>query len=159
MAKKNEGKKFEEDIQASVPKEWFCYRLKDSSGSWSNTEVSRFTPKNMCDFFIFTGETLYGVECKSFRGKSVPYSMLNDKKSVKLNQMVAMSNIYGAYGCYFLNFRDLAETYIVSSVVVKELRLEGSRKSMSYKQVKEYGYKIPQQLKKVRYRYGLKSVL
>ena len=46
----NEGKKFEEDFKKSMDKyNIWNYRLRDSSGSWSNNKGSRFTPKNICD--------------------------------------------------------------------------------------------------------------
>ena len=44
----NEGKKFEEDFKKSMDKyNIWNYRLRDSSGSWSNNKGSRFTPKNI----------------------------------------------------------------------------------------------------------------
>lgn len=154
---KNPGKKFEEDIQKSVPDEWFWYRLKDSSGSWSKTEKSRFTPKNICDFFIFTGHSLYGVECKSFKGKSMPYSNINK------NQMDGLSDMCfyvpkNAVGCFILNFRDIGETYFFSALDLLNIKAYSNRKSISIADCKKYGALIPQTLKRTRYKYDLKGV-
>lgn len=155
---KNEGKKFEEDFQKSVPKEWFFYRLKDSSGSWSNDDTkSRFTPKNMCDFFMYNGEFLYGIECKSFKGKSMPYSNIANHQLDGLFDMSIEFPVF-AQGFFLLNFRDLAETYMINAHTVKALKVMTSRKSISLEEARRNGTLIPQQLKRVRYRYDL-SVL
>ncbi len=151
---KSEGKKFEEDFQQSVPKDWFCYRLKDSAGSWSNTEVSRFTPKNSCDFFVFTGRTLFAIECKSLKGKSLPYSNIRDKQLKDLVEIDGRKPV-NSYGVFVINFRDVNETYLIHSYIVNGLKLSGERKSLSLEECKKNGTLIPQTLKRVRYRYDL----
>ena len=148
------GKKFEEDFCKSTPKDWFIYRLKDSAGSWANTSLSRFTPKNSCDFFLFTGCVLYGVECKSFLGKSMPYS--NIKKN-QLDDLLEMSvdKPVNAQGIFILNFRDLNETYYLNAFVVNSLKVHSGRKSISIQECRSNGVLIPQKLKRVRYSYDL----
>lgn len=155
---KKPGKKFEEDFMKSVPDEWFCYRLKDSSGSWSKTDASRFTPKNICDFFVFTGDKLYGIECKSFKGKSMPYSNISKIQKDGLSEMCfyAPGN---AVGCFILNFRDINETYFLDASSLLNIKAMSNRKSISLKECKKYGTQIPQTLKRVRYTYDLKGVL
>lgn len=151
---KNEGKRFEEDISKSVPNDWFCYRLKDSSGSWSNNDKSRFTPKNSCDYFIFNS-SLYAVECKSVQGKSIPYSNFRDKQ---IEDLVNFCNYEYVYGVFFINFRKVNETYMIYATVLKLIMDNSDRKSISIDQCREHGRLIPQQLKRTRYRYDL-SVL
>ncbi len=152
MAKKNEGKRFEEDFKNSIPEEWFSYRLRDSSGSWSNTDVSRFTPTNICDFFIFTGRDLFGVECKSFKGKSIPYANIKDNQ---LNGLTKISEYYNAEGLFIFNFRDLAETYVVNAEKITKQKELGLRKSLSLAEIRELGHQMPQTLKRIRYKYDL----
>ena len=159
---KNQGKKFEEDIQKSVPDHWFCYRLKDSSGSWSKDESkSRFTPKNMADFFIFNTEEklLYAVECKSFLGKSMSWKNMNDKNDKKLIKMCAMGKKQNCLGLYIFNFRDLNETYVINANVLKTIKDNSDRKSLSLKEVRLRGVLIRQKLKRVRYSYKLEGRL
>lgn len=151
------GKKFEEDFSKSVPKDWFCYRLKDSAGSWANTSLSRFTPKNSCDFFIFTGKILYGIECKSFKGKSMPYSNIKDNQIKDLLEM-SVDPPVNARGIFILNFRDINETYCLNAFMVNALMQSGKRKSISLDEARANGILIPQKLKRVRYKYDL-SVL
>jgi len=151
---KNEGKKFEEDFQKSVPKDWFVYRLKDSAGSWSNTSASRFTPKNSCDFFMFTGKTLFGIECKSFKGKSLSYSNISDNQLEDLTDF-CIGPPHKIFGVFALNFRDINETYLVPAFIVNSLKLSGARKSLSLEEVKANGTLIPQTLKRTRYWYDL----
>ena len=158
---KNEGKKFEEDFMKSCPEEWFIERLKDSSGSWSKDESkSRFTPKNMGDLFLFNTDKLilYCVECKSFKGKSMSYKNLNDKKDKKINKLIEMSFKRNCCGGYALNFRDLNKTYWIDAYVLKRLKEESERKSISFEQARNHGELIPQKLKRVRYKYDLKGV-
>lgn len=157
----NEGKKFEEDIQNSIPENWWCYRLKDSSGSWSKTDKSRFTPKNMCDFIIFNTEKgyNYGIECKSFKGKSMPYGNLNDVKGKKLDALCDMSSKKNCCGGFILNFRDLNETYWIEAVVLNAIKENSDRKSLSLGEVELYGKYIPQKLKRVRYSYDFTRIL
>ena len=155
---KNEGKKFEEDFEKSCPGGWQIIRLKDSSASWSHQDgVSRFTPKNMCDFIMFTGRTLYAFELKSFLGKSMGYKLLNDEKEQKLGKMVMFHQNLPANSeaYYVLNFREINETYAIKAPVVMRLKHTMERKSISLDQAREYGILIKQELKRVRYRYDL----
>ena len=169
---KNPGKRFEEDIQKSVPEHWFCYRLKDSSGSWSNDKSkSRFTPTNMSDFIVFNTDEnlLFGLECKSFLGKSMSYNNLNDKKGNKLDQLCSMSKKKNCWGGFILNFRNInaytknsrvvSATYWVEATVLYYLKKHSGRKSISLTEVGANGLRIPQELKRVRYNYKLDGVL
>ena len=151
---KNEGKKFEEDLFKSIPEDWYKYRLKDSAGSWSNTEVSRFTPKNSCDIFMFTGNILYGAELKSFTGKSMPYSNIKDNQLEDLLKM-SVEKPLNTQGIFILNFRDLEETYYLNAFIVNALIQSGHRKSISIDEARGNGTLIPQKLKKVRYKYDM----
>ena len=75
----NEGKKFEEDFKKSMDKyNIWNYRLKDSSGSWSNSNGSRFTPKNICDYIAYNNGGLYLLELKSHKGSSLPFAAISD---------------------------------------------------------------------------------
>lgn len=159
MPKINHGKRFEEDIKNSVPDNWFCYRLKDSSGSWSNNDKSRFTPSNMCDFIIFTGRMLYSIECKSFLGKSMPYGNLNDKKGSKLDQLERAALKENCRSLFILNFRSLEKTFYIDAMFVGSRLRSGERKSLSLEEAEIYGALIPQKLKKVRYTYQLEGIL
>lgn len=153
----NEGKAFEADFNKSVPKNWFVYRLKDSAMNWNRTDDTKHTPSNICDFFIFTGSHLYGVECKSFLGKSIPYSNIKNNQLIGLVEM-SVSLPALAQGIFVLNFRELNETYAINAFLINALIESGHRKSISIGEARSTGVLIPQKLKRVRYSYDLTKI-
>lgn len=159
---KSDGKKFEEDFEKSIPKDWFYYRLKDCPNAWPGKEGNdkrniRFTPKNMCDFLVFTGRNNYGVECKSFLGKSMPYGNIKDHQLEGLLEM-SITGPLNSQGIFILNFRDLNETYAINAFMVNALIEQGHRKSISIDEARTVGVLVPQKLKRVRYSYDLTAL-
>ena len=152
----NTGKIFEEDIKKSIDDTAFLYRLRDSGGSWQGGEKSRFTPSNICDFILFKSPRMYLLELKSHKGKSIPYTAIK-----QLDKLLEVSNRklenLGVY--LLLNFADLEETYLIEVESVASIRDSKTRKSLSIEDVREYGYKVDQVKKKVRYRYKLLECL
>ena len=152
----NTGKKFEEDIKNSIDSTAFLYRLRDSGGSWQGGNKSRFTPSNICDFILFKSPRMYLLELKSHKGKSIPYTAIK-----QLDKLLEVSNRklenLGVY--LLLNFADLEETYLIEVESVASIRDSKTRKSLSIEDVREYGYKVDQVKKKVRYRYKLLECL
>ena len=152
----NTGKKFEEDIKNSIDDTAFLYRLRDSGGSWQGGEKSRFTPSNICDYILFKSPNMYLLELKSHKGKSIPYTVIK-----QLDKLLEVSNRklenLGVY--LLLNFADLEETYVIEVESVASIKESKSRKSLSIEDVREYGYKVDQVKKKVRYRYKLLECL
>ena len=153
---KNTGKKFEEDIKKSIDDTAFLYRLRDSGGSWQGGNKSRFTPSNICDYILFKSPKMYLLELKSHKGKSIPYTAIK-----QLDKLLEVSNRklenLGVY--LLLNFADLEETYLIEVESVASIRDSKTRKSLSIEDVREYGYKVEQVKKKVRYRYKLLECL
>ena len=111
----------------------------------------------MCDFFLFTGSYLFGVECKSFKGKRFPFANIKDNQ---LDELVKMSKAkpVNSQGIFILNSRDTNETYLLFAYILKELKETSDKKSLSLDDIRKNGILIPQKLKKVRYEYDL-SVL
>jgi len=148
MGKMKEGKRFEEDIKRSAG-DLFYLRFKDAGG-WAKSQGLRFTSKNLCDCIIFTGYKMYLVENKSHLGKSFPRTELG-----QLEGLLEISYL-NVVPCFFLNFRDLAETYLLTAEQVDDSMRDRESVSLAYCQ--EHGILIPQKLKRVRYAYDL-SVL
>ena len=152
----NTGKKLEEDIKKSIDDTAFLYRLRDSGGSWQGGNKSCFTPSNICDFILFKSPKMYLLELKSHKGKSIPYTAIK-----QLDKLLEVSNRklenLGVY--LLLNFADLEETYLIEVESVASIRDSKTRKSLSIEDVREYGYKVEQVKKKVRYRYKLLECL
>lgn len=112
---KNFGKQFESDFSSSVPSYCFVHRLKDSAQSYNNSEKTRFTWNNPCDFFVFDGNLhlFYAIECKSTKYKSISVQIDEDdklsKKMVKYHQIESltdMSKYDGLIAGFLFNFRD-----------------------------------------------------
>lgn len=153
--KLNTGKEFEKDFQNSI-KEGYLYRLRDSGGSWQGGNKSRFTPSNICDFIYFKSPKMYLLELKSHKGKSIPYTALK-----QLDKLVEVNNrkLENLKALFILNFADLEETYVIEAESIASIKDSKDRKSLSIEDVREYGYKVDQVKKKVRYRYKLLECL
>ena len=145
----NAGKQFEKDFRASVLDDQFYLRLKDAGG-WSKSSDLRFTPSQLCDCLLFTRGTLYLLELKSHKGKSIPASAL------KQVEPLASINTLHTIPAFLCNFRDVGETWLVGAETVRA-ELE-TRKSLSIQTCREYGLHIPQKKLRVHWRYDL-SVL
>ena len=99
---------------------------------------------------------MYLLELKSHKGKSIPYTAIK-----QLDKLLEVSNRklenLGVY--LLLNFADLEETYLIEVESVASIKESKSRKSLSIEDVREYGYRVEQVKKKVRYRYKLLECL
>ncbi len=144
----NEGKKFEQDFIRSLPEGSFHLRLKDGGG-WSNADNTRFTSSNICDSVVYYQGKMILVELKSHKGKSVPFSCLKQHEDLSRKT----HDVEGVCGVFVINFRDMNETYMIWSQLVTDFIELYERKSLPIAYVKEYGYLIPQKLKRTRYRY------
>lgn len=109
---KSPGKIFEEDFSRSVPSYCLIHRLKDSAQSYNNSNATRFTWDNPCDFFVFDGSILYCFELKSTKSKSMSYQIdKNDVSSrmIKYHQIESLtkfSKYENVLAGLVLNFRD-----------------------------------------------------
>ena len=99
---------------------------------------------------------MYLLELKSHKGKSIPYTAI--KQLDKLLE-VANRKLENLKALLLLNFADLEETYVIEVESVASIKESKSRKSLSIEDVREYGYKVDQVKKKVRYRYKLLECL
>ena len=148
---KNEGKRFEEDFIKSLHPETWRLRLQDAGG-WSNGNNTRFTISNPCDFIVHDGITLYMLELKSHKGKSIPFSCMKQAEGLFLH--CGHDNVIPGF---ILNFRDLEETYFLKADFVWLFMQESGRKSIDIKTCRESGTLITQNKVRVRYRYNFED--
>ncbi|HYE12215.1 MAG TPA: Holliday junction resolvase RecU [Patescibacteria group bacterium] len=157
----NSGKLFERDFKDSIPKELFFYRLRDGTASFGGSSDNvRFQASNICDCVLFDNRTqnrkLLLLELKSHKGKSIPLSCIRPNQMIEL----AKANMCkGVYPGIIFNFRDAAETYFVMIDEIASFTALTERKSIPINWIREKGIHIPQQLKKVRYRYDIETFL
>ena len=152
------GARFQNNFKNSVPKEWLVYRLNDSSGSWSNTGASRFTPRNASDFVVFTGVHLFFVECKSFLGKSMPYNNIG-KNQLKDLVKIQSDPPENAFGIFCLNWREHNLTYILDANQIEIHKKTSGRKSIPLEFAERNGVIVKAKLKQVNYAYDVKGAL
>lgn len=158
MAKKiQHGKRFEEDFLKSIPARCDVTRLKDGGG-WSNATNMRFTSNNPCDFIVFSEDefgsgtgTMYMLELKSVKGKSMPFSNIKEHQLKSL----CSSGTKGVAAKFIINFRATNETFMMSAKCMLFHMDNCGRMSLSLEHAREIGRKIKQTLKISRYRYEL----
>ena len=161
MAKKKDaGKLFEEDIKASIPTDFFVERYKDDTAGFKGVA-------NPADFRLYKNPLTFLIECKSHKGKSLPLAKIRNSQ---LKGMGKAANYNGVVCGFFINFRDLEETYYVSFWFLErdfyiktpkgdyEVKPDG-RKSVPVEWCREFGVRIPQRKKVVRYSYDFSSWL
>ena len=152
----NEGKKFEEDFKKSMDKyNIWNYRLRDSSGSWSNNKGSRFTPKNICDYIAYNNGGLYLLELKSHKGSSLPFAAISDY------QLKGLSSIYysGIKAYFIINMRDKGKAYAIEALKIKTYTETSGRKSIPISFMDDEGIEIKGVKKRTRYEYDVEELL
>ena len=149
MKKPNAGKDFEQDIKASFSPECFVERYKDDTAGFHGV-------CNPADFRVYRYPLTFLIECKSHKGKSLPLAKIREGQLKAMLKAVAHPGVYGGY---IINFRDLEETYYLSAQNVKDFMELGKRKSIPVDFCRQCAIRIPQELKRTRYRYDLESWL
>lgn len=148
----NNGKRFENNFKNSIPKDVFCYRLKDGTASWGDKDTTRFQCSNMCDFILADGEYIILAELKNHRGKSLPLSCIRPNQ---LEEMLKADKFVFVKPMFLVNFEDVNECYALSVEWVKDFIEIGRRKSISISDCREYAIEVPTRKKKVNTEYDL----
>ena len=111
---KNSGKIFENDWTQSIPHSCFVQRLFDPPQILSQTSLTRFSNKNMCDYIVFdtTHQNLYLCELKTTQYKSMAfediYCETPANKMIHKHQILGLNkwaNYQNVVPCFILNFR------------------------------------------------------
>ena len=152
---KNQGKKFEEDFKNSVPADVYIYKLKDAGG-WSNATNTRFTINNICDYIMYSMPTLYLLELKSFKGKSLPYSNI---KNNQIKGLIDAAQTKGIKAGIVANFRELEKTYYIDIKELQEFYKESDRKSYPLELFEDRGQLIEQKKIVTRYKYNIEKFI
>ena len=158
--KVDEGKRFEQDIRASIPPEFFVERYKDDTAGFKGVA-------NPADFRLYKYPFTFLWELKTHKGKSIPLSKIRNSQ---LKGMRKASPHYGVCCGFLLNYRDLEETYFITftALVHKYYTLNDKgdyepkptgRKSIPVEWCRKIGVRIQQTKKVVHYSYDLGSWL
>ena len=154
---KNEGKVFEKDFQDSYPIGVFIYRLKDTASTFTGGKNTKYTTYNMCDYIAFNPEhkCVLALELKSFKGKSMPFTNI---KSHQLTDMKKAKDEQNIESYFVLNFRDVGETYLVDIDDMIWYIEHSGRKSIDLLYCRENAIFLPQELKRVHYKYNMEEI-
>lgn len=128
------GKQFESDFENSIPKHCFGQRLNDSKNGAKQD-------KNPCDYIVYDGATLFGVECKSYDSDTIPMHPAHIK-DYQIDGLSEMINIKNCFGGFLLNYRKAGSTYYVPATYIKHLRDKRKLKSVHIKEAKYGGTEI-----------------
>lgn len=146
---KSIGKIFEEEIKDSFPATVYVERYKDDTSRFKGVD-------NPADFRAYIYPYTLLIECKSHKGKSFPLSKIRKNQIEGLKKAVQYPGIIGGF---FINFRELEETYYIPVGSVDKFITAGHRKSIPVSWCRAYGQRIEQTKKRVRYSYDLNKWL
>lgn len=148
---KNVGKLFEEDFITSVPVNVFNFRFRDLP--YFLTKNSKYSVNNNpCDFLIFK-EYLYTLELKSCAGTSYPTSNTRINQVEGLLKFNIMDKVVSGF---IINMRKYDETYFIH--ISDYIKLTKDKKSINIKELRVFGVRIGQELKRTRYRYNIEDL-
>ena len=151
---KNVGKIFEEDFINSVPDSLFHFRFRDLP--YYLTRYSKYEiNNNPADFLIFS-DYLFVLELKSTNNTSYPFENTRENQVKGLEKYSTKDKTI----CGFvINMRKYNETYFLFIKDYIYLKNESGRKSISMKDLRLFGIRINQELKRTRYKYDIKHFL
>ena len=174
----NAGKFFERAFADSAKNDGiFCYRLKDTDLSFNGNSVSKYTPSNLCDYFLFGNVdennnkgNLYAIECKSTKYMSMSIEAGSEKtsgnkmiRSTQIQNLIKLSFYDGIESGFVLNFRDedrnLDDTYYISIRDFVKFLDETNKKSINKTDCELRAVKIESKIKRTHYSYNVKKMI
>ena len=156
----NEGKRFEADFKASVPKDVYYLRLHDSTGAFDvEHSQQRFALRSPYDVVLCRDGIMYCFELKTNGGKSMSFSGASPRIKQRQVDELLKAEAAGAVAGLILNFRSTGETFFIHASDFKRFTESTARKSISIYDARKIGYFIPRRKLRVNYRYMLDTVL
>lgn len=174
---KNEGKLFEKDFEDSCKgTSHYFMRLVDSA-KWVQGQGSLFTPSNKADSILHTMPFLWLLELKSTKGASVSFyadtpwekpSVAKGNVMIKPNQVKDLMKAVeteGVIAGFIINFRERilktktvpSSTYFVHVKDFIKFAVQTGKSSISQDDCEMFGILIPQEKKRVRYKYDIQE--
>lgn len=153
---KSSGKRFEESWKKSIPGDVFYYRLRDGSSSWGGNDKVRFQSTNICDAIMFDGYTLFTLELKSTKGKSLPFANI---KEHQIDDLLWCNQFFHVISGFVIEFSDLDECYYLDIVDFKHFKDNTDRKSIPVDYCRSNGFKIDVEKKKVNRKFNVKKFI
>jgi recombination protein U len=145
--------------------------MNDSTQAYNRSDISKFTPRNPYDYFIFDYPNLFCMELKStqlnyltFWREDFEEEMGEDAKfSIRKNQIQGLeraSKYEGVFAGLIINFRTVERTYYLSIQDFLSYVEALPKRSINEKDVvMAGGLLIPQEKVRTRFRYAVKYLL
>lgn len=165
---KNIGKVFEQDFIKSVPNNVGVLRIPDAAQSFYRSPNLRFSNKNAFDFLFWnpTTLTLYALELKTVKGKSISFERSNEEHGeIHYHQILGLNNFENIGECvcgFVIQFRELGITIFIHISEFNKLMSTIPKKSFNYNDLTNNDIKyitIPQELIRTHYRYDINYFL
>jgi recombination protein U len=159
---KNQGKLFEEDFKASVPKNVYYLRLHDPATSFlsnqtdSDHKTMRFSLKNPYDAVLCKNGQMYCVELKTVGGASA--SFFGKTPVIKVRQVESLLSAKqkgGARAYLVIRFRRFQETYAIEPERFLAWMCQTNRKSLPISTARSIGIRLPEKKRRTRFRFDL----
>lgn len=168
----NTGKRFEADFKASVPKDAWLYRLRDSPVTYGgmNDSAIRFASDNICDFILYR-RGLYLLELKTVGTPSASLTAMfgkydlekqRYKKQKHLEDMADAAQKDGICSLVLINYQATHCTWAIPAADVLaflQTAIDGGRKSIPQPWCIEHGILVDQRQLRVNWRYDVDGLL
>jgi recombination protein U len=155
----NQGKRFEQDIQASCPGSCWIYRLRDNASSFSGGDKTRFTSSNICDYILLddNSKTLFLLELKSVQSTSIPFSLIRENQIKGLLEASKHQLVAG----FLFNYRnENNDTFFMFADNFADMMKSIGKKSFNVKDCEKYGAtRVGSTKKRTRYTYDIGSLV
>ncbi len=166
----NTGKQFEADWKSSMPKDAWCYRLKDSAAAYyGGNENLSFSIDNICDFDVYRYPMHHYFELKTIETPSIPLEKIlgrfdrERQKYHKLKHITDMAHaaeFRGQTAHVVINYRGrVNRTFAVPARAVLEYMQTQTRKSIPWQWAALNGIEVEQHLLRVHWRYDVEGLL
>lgn len=166
----NTGKQFEQDWKNSIPKDAYCYRLRDSAATYyGGNDNLTFSVDNICDFIVYRSPLMHLMELKTIDTPSIPLQKIFGKydpekkryhKIKHITDMVTAAQTEGITAHVIINYRGkVNRTFAVQAFDVLQYSITESRKSIPWQWAAEHGTEITQRQLKVHWRYDVDGFL
>lgn len=166
----NTGKQFESDWKSSMPKDVWCYRLKDSAASYyGGNENLSFSIDNICDFDVYRYPMHHYFELKSIGTPSIPLDKIFGRfdreknryhKEKHILDMARAASFKGQTAHVVINYRGkINRTFALSAADVLEFLRTENRKSIPWQWAALHGIEVPQRILRVHWRYDVDGLL
>lgn len=158
------GKIFEQNWKKSCPDWLFVHRPPDAAQSFDMSSKLRFSQHSPADFFMFDGEKLYTLECKTFMGSCSFERDKNDKGIIhwyQIESLTKFSSYKNVISGFLLDFRTSENTYFLFISDFNKMIQKIFKKSFNEKDMLLYCNPILINKEKLRvnYRYDVEKFL